>query len=124
MQQLGIQSEILQQIIDGRKTVEGRLGKDKFLTIKPGDTISIREDIYKDGNIAASIEDQARITIDAVEPYDSFEAMLRAVGYEKAIPSARSLEDALAQYRVYYSEADERQYGVIALHFHSCEIEV
>jgi len=118
MIQIGIQSDILQQIIDGRKTIEGRLGKEKFLTISPGDVVSIREDRYKDGTVVSSIEDRLNIKIDTVSRFDSFEQMLEAVGFQNAIPSAKSLDEAACQYRTYYSKEDEATYGVVAFGFH------
>jgi len=118
MIQIGIQSEVLQQIIDGRKTIEGRLGKEKFLRIKIGDELSIREDIYENGKIVGEVEDRLHLKIDGITKFHSFEQMLREAGYEKAIPTAKSLSDAVAAYRTYYSEDDENEYGVIGLEFH------
>jgi len=118
MIQIGIQSEILKTIIGGQKTVEGRLGKQRFLELKVGDDISLREDVYSEGKIIYSIENRAKIKIDAVTKFDSFEQMLNQLGYTNAIPSAQNINDAVLQYREYYSENDENKYGVIGLSFH------
>lgn len=47
--------------------------------------------------------------------------MLAAVGFKAAIPSAANEAEALAVYRQFYSEADEREHGVIALKFQLAE---
>jgi len=118
MIQIGIQSEMLKTIIDGQKTVEGRLGKQKFLELKVGDDVSLREDIYIAGEITHSIENRVKIKIDAVTRFKSFEQMLNQLGYKNAIPSAQNIDDAIDKYRAYYSENDENAYGVIGLNFH------
>lgn len=46
MQELGIKSSILREIQDGKKNVEGRLAKGRFLEIRVGDTLQLREDIW------------------------------------------------------------------------------
>lgn len=113
----GRESGLLQDILDGKKTVEGRLAKGKFLNFKPGDIVKLRKDMYENGELIASYEDQARSVVTKVERFDNFRQMLEAVGYEKTIPRAGSLEEALADYRKFYSEEDEAEYGVLAIHF-------
>lgn len=113
----GRESSLLEDIVAGRKTVEGRLAKGKFLNFKPGDLVKLRKDVYENGELVASYEDQARSRITKVEKYPSFREMLETVGYEKAIPRAASLEEALRDYRKFYSEDDEAEFGVLAIHF-------
>lgn len=115
--EIGINSEILAQILDGRKTVEGRLAKGKFLTIKPGDIISIREDIYHDGAIKESHNSAASLRVHDVKKFHTFKEMLKEYGYLSAIPSAKNLEDACEEYQLYYSPADEKAYGVLGISF-------
>lgn len=117
MIELGVQSEILADIRAGKKTVEGRLAKGKFLDIKPGDIISLREDIYEHDVLVSSIKGQLEIRVESIERFDSFAAMLEAVNYKVAIPSADSFDEAEAVYRRYYSPKDESIFGVIAIRF-------
>jgi len=118
MIQIGIQSELIELIAKGNKTVEGRLGKTKFLLLTVGDEIFIREDIYQHGKIISSIDNRLKIKIDSISRFNSFEQMLKEVGYKNAVPLAKDLYDAVAQYRTYYSKNDEKEYGVIAFQFH------
>lgn len=113
----GRESALLEDIIAGKKTVEGRLAKGKFLNFKPGDIVKLRKDIYENGELIASFEDQARSRVIRVEKYPSFREMLQTVGYKKAIPRAKSLEEAVGDYRKFYSADDEKEYGVLAIHF-------
>lgn len=117
MIEIGINSEILAQIRAKRKTVEGRLAKGKFLTIRPGDVISIREDIYRDGVIIESCSATLQLAITGVKKYDSFRAMLNDVGYSSAIPDAKNLDQACTTYGLYYSGEDEQRYGVLGISF-------
>ena len=117
MIEIGINSQILKQILDGKKTVEGRLAKDKFLAIRPGDVVSIREDIYDDGVIVESRVSATKLLVTKIATYNSFSDMLGGVGFKSAIPSAASLEDACLEYARYYSAEDEKNYGVLAIYF-------
>jgi len=46
--------------------------------------------------------------------YSSIREALEEVGVEGAIPQARSVDEALREYRRFYSEEKERKYGVVA----------
>lgn len=117
MIEIGINSEILTQILDGSKTIEGRLAKGKFLTIRTGDLISIREDIYAEGAIVESRESAAKIKVTEIEKFDGFKEMLVATGFKKVIPSAHNLEEASDEYDRYYSSEDQKRYGVLGISF-------
>lgn len=114
MQEIGINSSVLGEILAGKKTVETRLAKERFLSFKVGDKISIREDIWQAGEIIRSIPDKAQIEITGIERFDTFRELLQAVGYEKVRPSANSIEDAIKAYEQYYSIDEEKRFGVIA----------
>ena len=118
MIEIGIDSEVLRKIRDGQKTIEGRLARGKFLTIRVGDLVSVREDFYVDGVIVQSQEDALRIQIDAAEKFANFRAMLQSVGFKKAIPDANNLDDASDRYLRFYSETSQKEFGVLAIFFH------
>jgi ASC-1-like (ASCH) protein len=117
MVEIGINTEILNTIRDGRKTVEGRLARDKFLSVSIGDIISVREDVYVDAAIQTSHQNALRIKVTDVQKYDTFRSMLQTVGFKNAIPDATSLDEACTEYLRYYPELMQKEYGVLAISF-------
>lgn len=116
MWESGRESELLDAIIDGRKTIEGRLKKGKFAEYRLGDTVRLRRD-YRDaeGVLHDGEPDAATVTITAIREYPTFLAMVKGEGYQKVIPAAPSTEAAAAEYDKYYSAEDQRDYGVLAI---------
>lgn len=117
MHEIGIESSLVEAIRSGEKTIEGRLGKPRFLQMKEGDTLRIREDIWKDGEIIGTHDDSLRVIITQILYFESFKEMLEAVNYEAAVPTAKTLSEAVKKYRQFYSAQDEDEYGVAALFF-------
>lgn len=115
LHKLGFESSVFWSILEGKKTIEGRLAKGKFLSFTVGDKILLREDIWEDGKIVNSRNTGKVASILAVKQYVSFEEMLKSEGLENVLPSAQSLQDALKIYRQFYSKNDEDKYGVVAL---------
>ena len=83
----GRESGLLDDIIAGRKTIEGRLSRGKFAEYRVGDRVALRRDhrdeqgILHDGEPAA-----ATVEITAVRRYDSFFDMVSAEGYQRVFP--------------------------------------
>jgi len=117
MQEIGIESLLVADILAGRKTIEGRLGKLKYIKMRVGDVLAIREDIYKDGEIEKFTPDKVRVVITQLLYFETFEEMLNSLDFRRAIPNASSVRDALATYRQYYTTPDEKAYGVVAITF-------
>lgn len=117
MQEIGIESSVLEDIRAGRKTIEGWLGKAKFLQLKAGDVLALREDIWKEGVIVRSQPSGASIVINEVLYFETFSEMLESLDYKAVIPSALNIEGAIREYRRFYSAADEEKFGVAALLF-------
>lgn len=117
MEEIGIESSMLQQILSGEKTVEGRLGKSKFLKMKVGDKLVLREDVWRDGAVAESIPNLGTITIKQLLYFESFEEMLDAIDFHDVIPNVSTKLEALNVYRQFYSLRDETEYGVVAIMF-------
>lgn len=117
MHEIGIESSLVEAIRSGQKTIEGRLGKPRFLKIREGDTLSIREDIWKDGEVIGAHDDALRLKVAQVLYFESFKEMLESVNYEAAVPSVKTLRDAINKYAEFYSAKDEEEYGVVALFF-------
>lgn len=117
MLEIGIESSLVEEMRKGNKHIEGRLGKAKFLKLKEGDLLSVREDLWYDGKIIDSFSNSLTVKINQILHFESFIEMLSSVDFKDAIPSARTLEDALGVYRKYYTTKDEQEYGVIAILF-------
>lgn len=117
MQEMGIESSLTDDILSGKKTIEGRLGKPKFLKIQDGDVVSIRRDIWQNNEIVKSYPDATRIYVDQVLYFESFKEMLSALDYREIVPSAKSPNDVLKIYNKIYTAEDEQEFGVVAILF-------
>lgn len=85
----------------GEKTIEGRLKKGKWSEVKKGDEILFNESLVTE--------------VISVREYSSFEEMLRMEGLSKVLPGYESIEDGVTEYRRFFSEDEEKRYGVIAI---------
>ena len=117
MQEIGINSIIPKDIRSGQKTVETRLAKERFLSFKPGDNISIREDFWEGREITASTPGAAKIIVTNVQRFNLFREMFEHIDFKKIIPTASSVDEALQAYEQYYNKEDERAFGVVAISF-------
>lgn len=116
----GRESVLLDAIINGTKTIEGRLGKGKFSEYRVGDTVSLRRDTRdEDGVLRDGEPDAARVIVTAIRQYPDFITMVNEEGFEKVIPGARDARAAADEYNKYYSLEDQRTYGVLAIEVRS-----
>ena len=113
----GRKSSLLADIKAGTKTIEARLNRDKFAEYKPGDRVWLREDFYENGKIVRSIPRQVLVYIQKIEHYADFKTMLTNVGFQRVVPRATSLRDALAECLSFYTPEQEKQYGCLAIYF-------
>lgn len=74
-------------IIDGRKTVEGRTKSGQFATLNPGDTLILKE---KDVHITCEVT--------GIREYDNVTDYVVGETVERTIPRARSVEEAVDVY--------------------------
>lgn len=114
----GVESRILDDIIAGRKTIEGRLNRGKFAEYKPGDQVWLRRD-YRDekGVLRDGEPRQVLVEVTAIRHYETSLAMVTAEGFKNVIPYAGAPEEAAAEYDTYYSAEDQAKYGVLAIEF-------
>lgn len=112
----GRESYLLDDIIAGRKTIEGRLNRGKFALYKPGDQVWLRRDYRDDdGNLQNGEAYEVLVEILAIRKYTSSLEMARVEGHERVIPRAGSAEAAAAEYDKYYSLEDQAELGVLAI---------
>lgn len=117
----GRESALLDDMIAGRKTIEGRLNTGKFAQYHVGDTIKLRRDLRgSDGTLRDGKRDVLRVKIVGIRQYSTFLDMVTSEGYEKVIPSAQSVKEAADVYNRYYSLADQDQFGVLAIEVTRC----
>jgi len=117
MQEIGIESSLLVDLLAGHKTLEGCLGKPKYIKLRVGNIVSVREDVWKDGRIVNSVPDRAKVQITQLLYFQSFDEMLSSLDFRKALPRANSVREALDMYHHFYSRGDETEYGVVAITF-------
>lgn len=114
MEEIGLESSLLDYLISGQKLVEPRLAKERFKNFNIGDKLSVRRDIWRKGDIIDSVPDSAFIEIIGIFNFTSIREMLEFLDYKRVMPSARSLRHALKICRQFFSETDERKYGIVA----------
>ena len=112
----GRESVLLDDIIAGRKTIEGRLCKGKFAEYSAGDEVILRRDRRdENGDLQDGLVPEVRVRIVAARRYASFLEMITAEGFRRVIPSAASSTEAADVYNRYYSVSDQERYGVLAI---------
>lgn len=94
----------------GIKSIEGRLDKGYFATVQPGDVI-----VWYNDSLGQLREFTTVIT--KVTKYKSFKAYLTKESLRKCLPAygINTMVQGIKVYREFYSAADEKQYGVVAI---------
>lgn len=118
----GRESSILTYILTGQKTIEVRLNKGKFATFQPGDHVKLREDIYQNGKVIKQIHNRAVTEIVKINHYRTFRDLFETEGLINSLPYVDTTTQAIEECRKFYSEKDEKKYGVLAIHFQIIEI--
>ncbi|USG99487.1 ASCH domain-containing protein [Thermococcus argininiproducens] len=103
--EMGLQEEYLRLIKEGKKKIEGRLYDEKRRQVKPGDTIIF--------------EGKLRVKVKALRVYPSFREMLSEEGVENVLPGVKTIEEGVQIYRQFYTEEEEKKYGVVAIEIES-----
>jgi ASC-1-like (ASCH) protein len=88
-------------ILAGRKTIEGRLCKSKFKFIKRDDDVIINQKLKKN--------------VSDVRFYSSLEEYLRNERLNNCLPGIETIEEGIMIYRKFYTETDEKAYGIVAI---------
>lgn len=93
------------QLASCRKTVEGRLNKEDWAEVKPGQKIEF---------FCAETNESFICEVVQVQHYKTFAELFQDVG-QKLLPDVEKVEDAVAVYRKIYSQDDEIKYGVLGI---------
>jgi ASC-1-like (ASCH) protein len=97
-------------ILNGLKTVEGRLNKGSFCKMIPGDQLLF----YNDQG------ENFKVIITDIKHYKGFRQLLKKETLKKTLPGVKKIDDGVGIYRDFYSEKDEEKYGVLAIRFRLC----
>ena len=98
---INVQEPYSTYIIEGKKTVEGRLNKGKFAEMQPRDVLKINN--------------QAEYKILAKNQYKNFVEMVTVEGIKNVIPDKETIEEAVQVYYQFFTKEDEERYGVVAI---------
>lgn len=113
----GRESSILDDILVGDKRIECRLNRGQYADYALGDRVRFRRDFWRNGVKVGEIANQAEVEVTKLESFESFVEMFDHLGYQTAIPRAKSIDEAIKQLRMFYTEAEEKEHGVRAIHF-------
>ena len=89
-------------VINGLKTVEGRLNKGKFAEIEIGDVLMMRPE-------------NKRFRVVGKRRYKTFKEMLEAEGIKNVLPDKNNIEEATKVYKKFYKKSQENKYGALAI---------
>ncbi len=113
----GREATLLDDIVLGHKTIECRLNRGKFADYEIGDQVWLRKDTYKNNELIESDPRQILVEITNIQRFPSFQLMLQAVGYKNVVPRATSVDKALDECYRFYTQEDEKEFGVLAISF-------
>ena len=99
---LNVQEPYHSFILQGKKTVEGRLNKGKFVTIQVGDILELEPEKIKFAIIGKNI-------------YKNFKEMIEKEGTVNVVPDKNSIDEAVDVYYKLYTKEQENEFGVVAI---------
>jgi ASC-1-like (ASCH) protein len=103
-----LDKEPFEKMKAGKKTIEVRLYDDKRRKIKPGDEIVFLKLPDNDESIKARVIE--------IFVFDSFAKMFEAIGPEQfGHDKSLTVEQRVNMQRKYYTEEEEKRYGVVAI---------
>ena len=98
---INVQEPYATYILNGTKTVEGRLNKGKFAEAQVGDHVLLNESV--------------NFLIVAKTAYLSFKEMIESEGLKNVIPNVETVDLAVQVYYKFYTSEQEKEFGVVAL---------
>ena len=97
-------------IATGSKTIEGRLNKGDFKLLRIHDYIKFENnDLGFLRFVIVKITNRIH--------YRSFKKYLTSEQLTNTLPTVNNIKDGVDIYRKFYSKHNEREYGVLAIHF-------
>jgi len=99
---INVQEPYHSLILNGKKTVEGRLNKGKFASIKVGDFLELEPEKIKFKIVGKNV-------------YSNFKEMIKKEGIKNVIPDKKNIHEAVSVYYKFYTKDQETIFGVIAV---------
>lgn len=99
---INVQDPYLSFILNGQKTIEGRLNKGKFASVQVGDVLIIAPENQEFEVVTKNI-------------YPSFYEMIKSEGIENVIPDKDNIDEAVQVYYKFYTREQEKEFGVVAI---------
>ena len=99
---INIQEPYYLFVVNGKKTVEGRLNKGKFALIQKGDILVLAPKNLEFKVIEKNI-------------YKTFKKMIESEGVENVIPDKINIKKATNVYYQFYTKEQEKECGVVAI---------
>lgn len=115
MEEIGLESSLLDALIREERTVELRLARDRYKKMNVGDKLAIRRDVWKRDKIVESVPEVAYVEIIGIMPFESISELFEFIDFRRVMPTARNLKKAMKICRQFYSEQEEKSSGVLAL---------
>lgn len=91
---------------NGQKTIEGRIRRGKYAEISAGDLI----DVFNNDET-----EYVKVKVKRVANYQSIREMLTKEPLKKVLPDAENVDQGVEIYRKFYTEVEEKEYGVVAI---------
>lgn len=98
---INVQEPYFSLIAQGKKTIEGRLAKTKFLDLRIDDLVRINNSLLTQ--------------VKSVRQYPTFKQMLIMEGLFYVLPEINDIDQAEKVYYNFYTPSDESEYGVVAI---------
>lgn len=114
MEEIGIESSMLEEIKNGDITIDVRLGRPKYFRIQEDDILSVREDFWHEGKVLESLSHALEVKVTQVLYFENFTELFNAIDFQAAVPSALTTADAVKKYTEFYTPEEEREFGAIA----------
>lgn len=101
MLELGLQEKYFEDVKNGKKTVEGRLLKEKYANLKTGNKVVF----FKDLENGTRTEEKLIVKVKNVQQFDDVESMLKEMKLKSVLPRARSYNEGNKVYSNIYGNA-------------------
>ncbi len=101
----GVQEPWFSLIKTGQKTIEGRLNKGDFAQMQSGDTVTW----------TCGSQPPVVTKIKAIYHHVTFATYLKARTLRACLPGVKTISEGVQIYHSFYSRADEKKYGVLAI---------